>query len=103
VSRHEIRLGPTVTVATGWDRALGFWCEVPGNPTGTYDSTTTSDGMTSIAGVLYTLIKVGVIAREDVADAEMWLAEGDVEDIPEAEVGLRVASEVIAHLREAAR
>ena len=89
-------------MATGWDRALGFWCEVHGNPKGTYDSTTTSDGMTSIAGVLHTLIKAGVIAREDVADAEMWMAEADVEDISEGEAGVRVAAEVIAHLREAA-
>jgi len=102
MSRHEVRnLAPGVVVVVGWDRALGFWAEVrkAGSPHLTYDATTCVGGTTSIAGVLHRLIEAGVIVREDVTDAEMWLADGAVEDIPEAHVGLRIAAEVIVHLR----
>ena len=106
MSRHEIRgLTPGVVVVVGWDRALGFWTETrrPGQPHVSYDATTTADGITTTSGVLHTLIDAEVIDRADVADAEMWLAmDGDVEDIPAEHVGLRVAAEVIVHLREAA-
>jgi hypothetical protein len=106
MSRHEVGgLPPGVVVTVGWDRALGFWVEVrrPGQPHVTYDATTPNDGITTISGVLNALIEAEVIEREDVADAEMWLAmDGDVANIPEEHVGLRVAAEVIVHLRQAA-
>lgn len=106
MSRHEVRgLPPGIVASVGWDRALGFWAEIRrvGQPHIIYDAPTTEDGTTSIAGVLHALIEAGVIVREDVADAEMWLAtDGDLEDIPEEHVGLRVAAEVVVHLRDAA-
>jgi len=105
MSRHEIRgllLGVVVTV--GWDRALGFWCEVrrPGMANVSYDATTTEDGTTSIAGVLHSLVAAKVVTREDVVEAEQWLSVGDVEDIPVEQVGVRIAAEAIVHLRQAA-
>ena len=105
MSRHEIRgLAPGVVAVVGWDRALGFFVELRrlGTRPVAYDATTAEDGTTSIAGVLNLLIEAEVIVREDVADAEMWLVEGDVTDIPEEHVGLRIAAEVIVHLREVA-
>jgi len=93
-----------MTIVLGWDWALGFFACVtrPNRPRLTYDSTTTADGTTSIAGVLHTLIDSGVITRGDVVEAEQWLASGDVENIPAEQVGVRVAAEVILHLRDAA-
>lgn len=96
MSRHRIPGVPQgVVVLVGWDQALGYWCEArrPGEPQVVYDATTTEDGCTSITKMLETLIGAGVIVREDVADAEMWLAEDDVEDTPEEHVGLRVAAQ----------
>ena len=104
MSRHQVRgLPPGVVVVVGFDRALGFWTDtlLPGAHL-VYDATTTQDGTTSIAGVLHTLIEAGIFTREDVVDAEMWLAVGDVEDVSEEQAGLRVAAEVLLHLREAA-
>ena len=104
MSRHEIRgLVAGVVLVIGWDRTLGFYVEIrgPGQHI-VYDATTTDDGTTSIAGALKALIAAEVIARSDVADAERWLSAGDVENIPCGLVGVRVAAEVIVHLREAA-
>ena len=106
MSRFEIRgLAPGVFVVVGWDRrGLGFFAEAfRRGQTVSYDATTTSDGTTTISGVLNTLIDAEVIEREDVADAEQWLAmDGDVADIPDEHVGVRVAAEVLVHLRDAA-
>ena len=105
MSRFQIRgLASGVVVVVGWDRAMGFWCEIqrPGRAHVTYDGTTTEDGTTSIAGVLHALIEAEVIARAALAEAEALLAVGDLEDVPDDQVGLRVAAEVVLHLREAA-
>ena len=105
MSRFEIGgLALGVVVVVGWDRVLGFFCEVrrPGQPHAIYDRTMTEDGTSSIAGVLHTLIAARVIEGEDVAEAERWVLVGDVEDIPASLVGARVAAEVIVHLRQAA-
>ena len=105
MSRYEVGgLALGVTVVVGWGRVLGFWCEVrrPGRPHITYDATTTDDGTTCIAGALHALIEAEVITRNDVAEAEALLAVGDLEDVPDDQVGVRIAAEVVLHLREAA-
>lgn len=105
MSRLEVQgLVAGMAIVVGWDRTLGFFGEVRrlGQPATQYDSTTTDDGTTSLAGVLHALIEAGAMAHEDVADAERWLAVSDVEGIPEQRVGLRFAAEVILHLRKAA-
>lgn len=93
-----------VAVIVGWDRVLGFFADVrrPGQPAVQYDRTTTDDGTTSLAGVLHALVGAGCVSRDDIVDADGWLAQGDLAQIPSDRPGLRLAAEVIVHLRTAA-